>query len=32
MVNLLVRKTSVVLQDVVVLSAGGDGDLLRDGL
>lgn len=30
--NLLVSKLSVVLQNVVVLSAGGDGNLLCDGL
>lgn len=32
MVNLLVRKTSIILQDVIVLGARGNGDLLRDRL
>jgi hypothetical protein len=32
MSNLLVRGPAVVLQDVVVNCAGGDSDLLRDGL
>lgn len=32
MVDHLVRDTAVVLQDVVVLCAGGFGDSLRHGL
>jgi len=32
MVNDLVRRATVVLQDVVVLCAAGNGDLLRDRL
>lgn len=32
MVDLLVCKTSVILQDVVVVGARGDGNLLRDRL
>lgn len=30
--NLLMGKLAVILQDVVVLGARGDGDFLRDGL
>lgn len=32
MVNFLVREASVVLQDVIVLSARGNGYLFGDGL
>jgi len=32
MINDLVRDPTVILQDIIVLGAGGDGEAFRDGL